>query len=210
MKRFFLAILFVTSALSASAQDFGYDSPEASQPVRPMEANLSAEHMKFRGEYVSGPLDRFCEKMVRKGFAYEVPEPDGASLIGTFAGYPECHLIVSTNNNKVNKVAVHFPRRHVWSELANDYYSLKEMLIKKYGEPKDTLEEFISHEPKDDYTKLMKVKQHLCTFYVKFELPGGEITLSMSKASRYNPCVILTYEDAINSRKEETKAYEDL
>ncbi|MBQ9469587.1 MAG: hypothetical protein IJU72_01395 [Bacteroidales bacterium] len=210
MKRIALSISLITLSLSAFSQDYAGASAESAQPVRPMEANLGAEHMKFRGEYVSGPLDLFCEKMARKGFAYEVPEPNGASLIGTFAGYPECHLIVSTNNHKVNKVEVHFPRRHVWSELAYDYYSLKEMLIKKYGEPKDTLEEFISHEPKDDYTKLMKVKQHLCTFYVKFELPGGEITLSLSKASRYNPCVILTYEDAINSRKEETKAYEDL
>ena len=173
------------------------------------------EHMLFKGEQINGTLEYFSQKLERTGFSFLIPEPSGATFYGKFAGYQDCYVLVETNNNIVYRVSVAFPRRHVWDDVSADFEYLKEMLIKKYGTPADSLIDFRTHEPRDNYSKLMKVKNNLCDYYIKFEMPRGTITLSIgsmepSPVRRYNPCVVLAYEDKLNAQKEVTKAYDDL
>lgn len=220
MKKLLITILAALSATTIFAQE--YDdmpitpaSPDTARKVAPLEADIRAEHMLFRGEQINGSLEFFTQKMERKGFKYLIPEPSGATFYGKFAGYQDCYVLVETNNNIVYRVSVAFPRRHVWDDLSSDFEYLKEMLVKKYGTPADSLIDFKTHEPRDNYSKLMKVKNNLCDYYIKFEMPRGTITLSIgsmepSPVRRYNPCVVLAYEDKINARKEVTKAYDDL
>ena len=222
MKKLLITIVAAFSALNIYAQEYdeSVSSPPPTTdtvvaPVKPLEANIRAEHMLFRGEQITGSLDRFVEKMERRGFKYLIPEPTGATMYGRFAAIDDCHLVIETNNNIVYRASVVFPRRKVWREVHGDFEYLKEMLVKKYGEPADSVIDFKTHEPKDDYSKLMKVRQDLCEYYIQFDLPRGTIKLSIghiepSPVKRFLPCVVLAYEDKINAQKEVTKAYDDL
>lgn len=217
MKKLLITILTALSATTILAQD-NMSVPVSSDTARrvaPLEADIRAEHMLFKGEQINGTLEYFSQKLERKGFSFLIPEPSGATFYGKFAGYQDCYVLVETNNNIVYRVSVAFPRRHVWDDVSADFEYLKEMLIKKYGTPVDSLIDFRTHEPRDNYSKLMKVKNNLCDYYIKFEMPRGTITLSIgsmepSPVRRYNPCVVLAYEDKLNAQKEVTKAYDDL
>ena len=81
---------------------------------------------------------------IQAGFS-DLGIKDGTAVLqGDFAGFKGCIIGVSTlkTTNVVNTIAVIFPECDNWSKLENNYQTLKEMLIQKYGEPADCVEKF--------------------------------------------------------------------
>ena len=120
-------------------------------------AQTDAQHLKFKGVPIDGTLAAYVSKMKAAGFS-DLGIKDGTAVLqGDFAGFKGCIIGVSTlkTTNVVNTIGVIFPECDNWSKLENNYQTLKEMLIQKYGEPADCVEKFQSYsQPNDDGLRL--------------------------------------------------------
>ena len=170
-------------------------------------------HLKFKGVPIDGTLNEYVSKMKQKGFRYQGTEDGTALLEGDFAGYKKCVIGVSTLKQKdlVSKIAVIFPSCDTWGTLGNNYFSLKEMLTEKYGNPKEVVEEWQSYsQPDNDNEKMYNVKFDKCKYYTIFETTDGDIQLSISHNGVLSCFVVLVYFDRINSNVIRNEAMDDL
>ncbi len=173
----------------------------------------TSDHLTFKGVPIDGTLNEFVAKMKQAGFTLIGTEDGIAMLEGEFAGFKGCKLGVVTfkPKNFVSKVAVMFPDRDTWSSLSSDYFSLKEMLTVKYGEPAKESEKFdTSSTPRDDEDKMYAVKFDNCKYHSLFETDKGIIALSIEHQSVISCYNLLEYYDKINGDIIEEKALEDL
>lgn len=148
MKTFFLTITFALTTIFSIAQ--------------------TSEHLSFKGVQIDGKLDEYVSKMKQNGFTHLGTEKGIAILNGDFAGYKNCNVGVSTlsSNDLVYKISVLLPEQDKWSGLSSNYFELKQMLIEKYGNPKDVVEKFDGNsEPKDDKSKMYQVMFDRCKYY---------------------------------------------
>ncbi|MCX2679378.1 hypothetical protein OOZ15_05430 [Galbibacter sp. EGI 63066] len=173
----------------------------------------TSEHLTFKGVPIDGTLNEYVSKIKQSGFKHLGTEDKTAILNGDFAGYKDCYVGVSTLTQKdlVHKIAVIFPERETWSTLSGNYFELKELLTEKYGEPKNVVEKFDSYpEPRDDETKMYRVKFDNCKYYSVWQTDKGEIQLSIDHESVVRCFVRLGYFDKINGKIIKAKAIDDL
>lgn len=176
-------------------------------------AQTESPHLSFKGVPIDGTLNQYVQKMKQKGFDYLGTEDGIALLSGDFAAYKGCIVGVATLKQKdlVSKITVMFPNCETWSSLANNYYSLKEMLTEKYGKPADVTEKFQSYfEPSDDNSRMHEVRMDRCKYITTYETPKGKIQLYINHNSVMNCFVLLSYIDKINGDVIRAKAMEDL
>jgi len=193
MKTFFLTITFALTTIFSIAQ--------------------TSEHLSFKGVQIDGKLDEYVSKMKQNGFTHLGTEKGIAILNGDFAGYKNCNVGVSTlsSNDLVYKISVLLPEQDKWSGLSSNYFELKQMLIEKYGNPKDVVEKFDGNsEPKDDKSKMYQVMFDRCKYYSIWKTEKGEIQLSIDRSDASSCNVKLLYVDKINGDKIKAKAKDDL
>ena len=126
-------------------------------------AQTESPHLSFKGVPIDGTLNEYVQKMKRRDSTILGTEDRIAILLsGDFAAYRRrCTVGVSTLKQKdlVSKITVIFPDCKTWTALSNNYYTLKEMLTEKYGEPADVIEKFQGYsEPRDDNDRMHEVK----------------------------------------------------
>ena len=194
MKRNLFLLLFAIATLSTFAQ-------------------TTSEHLIFKGVPIDGTLTEFVSKLKQKGLTHIGTEDGTAILKGDFAAYKNCTVaaIALKQKNLVAKVGVMFPSLETWSSLSNNYFSLKEMLTKKYGEPAVCVEEFQNDFGKDnDNLKIHGVKMDKCKYVTGYATAKGNIELHI-KGDVMNGCyVTLIYFDKINGEIIEAEAMDDL
>ena len=176
-------------------------------------AQTESPHLTFKGVPIDGTLNEYVQKMKQKGFAHVKFEDGIAILTGDFAAYKGCVIGVATLKQKdlVSKVTVAFPDCETWSDLANNYFSLKGMLTEKYGDPADVVEEFQGLlKPRDDDDRMHNVKVDRCKYVTTFKTPKGDIQLSIGHNGVFSSFVILSYLDKINGELVRAEAMEDL
>jgi len=176
------------------------------------ENKANQEHLTFKGIAIDGKLNDFITKLKTNGFTLLGTEEGITMLQGDFASYKNCLVAVATLKQKdlVSKISVLFPEKENWSSLSNNYFSLKELLTEKYGEPSSVVEEFQSlYQPSDDNDKMHQVKMNRCKYFTSFETEKGDIELSINKYE-FNGCVILIYFDKINGETIRKEAIKDL
>lgn len=176
-------------------------------------AQTESPHLSFKGVPIDGTLNEYVQKMKQKGFDYIGTEDGIAILSGDFAAYKGCTVGVATLKQKdlVSKITVIFPSCESWASLANNYYSLKEMLTEKYGEPAEVTENFQGYsDPRDDNDRMYQVKMDRCKYITTFETPKGSIHLYIGHNNMLRCYVLLSYFDKINGDIIRAKAMEDL
>lgn len=194
MKKYFISLMVSLMSLTSYAQT---ESP----------------HMTFKGVPIDGTLNEYVQKMRQKGFDYLGTEDGIAILTGDFAAYKGCTIGVTTLKQKdlVSKITVIFPNCETWAALANNYFSLKEMLTEKYGKPADVVEEFQGYsEPRDDNSRMHEIKMDRCKYVTTFETPKGDIQLYIGHNSVMSCYVMLSYFDKINGDVIRANAMDDL
>ena len=194
MKKLFIILFATLIALASSAQ-------------------TASPHLSFKGVPIDGTLNEYVQKMKQKGFDYLGTEDGIAILSGDFAAYKGCTVGVATLKQKdlVSRITVIFPNCETWTALSNNYYSLKEMLTEKYGEPADFIEKFQGYsEPRDDNDRMYEVMFDRCKYVTVFNTPKGSIQLSIDHNSVMSCYVILSYFDKTNGEIIRAKAMEDL
>lgn len=176
-------------------------------------AQTESSHLTFKGVPIDGTLNEYVQKMKQKGFDYCASEDGIALLKGEFAAYKDCTIGVVTLKQKdiVCKVSVIFPMCDTWAGLSNNYFTLKEMLTEKYGEPADVLEKFQGYsEPRDDNSRMHEVKMDRCKYITSFITSKGTIELSIDHNSLTSCYVMLSYYDKVNSDVVRAQAMDDL
>jgi len=193
MKKILISLFLVLTAILSFAQ------------------NQSSQHLSFKGVPIDGTLNEYVTKMKQNGFTLLGTEDGVAMLTGDFAAYKGCIVGVATLKGKdlVSKITVLFPECDTWSHLANNYFSLKEMLTEKYGEPSENVEKFQNSYVNDDNQRMYEVKLDRCTYYTTYKIGKGDIQLSISH-SDISCFVMLAYFDKINSDIIKQKAMDDL
>lgn len=160
-------------------------------------------HMKFMGIPMEGTVEQFVSKLKAKGMVY-MGTNDGVTLLqGEFAATKSCVIGVTKmeDANKVNMVAVIFPSKETWGSLSEQYYTLKDMLTEKYGEPEST--EQFKRDNLSDFMKFHGIYDDEATFISEYTCDNGYIQLSMKKMDTLKCSVFLRYID--NSNAEETR-----
>lgn len=176
-----------------------------------------SEHLTFKGVPIDGTLNEYIAKMKQAKFTL-IETKDGVALLsGEFAGYQDCIIGVKTlkKYNLVHEIAVLFPTQNTWQRLEYDYYKLKSMLSKKYGQPNDCSEKFVNTpiycNINDDNDKMHELENNHCKYYSIFNVEKGSISLSIENDGAFIGCrVKLWYSDKLNSEAFEEAAIDDL
>ena len=148
-----LVIIFFTSLISFAQTQMKSDT---------------TDHLTFKGVPINGTLNEYVSKMKKKGFVHIGTKDGIAMLKGDFAAYKNCIVGVATLKqvDLVSKITVIFPEQDTWSGLSSNYFSLKDLLTEKYGDPHESVEEFQSDiQPRDDNDKMYEVGFDRCKYY---------------------------------------------
>jgi hypothetical protein len=169
-------------------------------------------HLLFKGVPIDGTLKEYVTKMKQAGFILQSMGDGLAILKGDFAGYKDINIGVSTLKQKdlVHKVVVLFPELDSWSSLSGNYFTLKELLTEKYGEPSMNSEKFKGSLLEGDTFKMYKVQSGDCEYYSVFETDNGTIQLSIGSQDNSHCFVTLAYFDKTNQDEVKAKALGDL
>lgn len=177
--------------------------------TQPQENKKSNAHLTFKGVPIDGTLSEFVEKMKSKGFTHISTEDEVATLKGDFALFKNCIVEVSTYKqiDLVSRIYVIFPENDNCSDASYDYFSLKKMLIEKYGNPAVVVEENQDDESNNIIEAFINVMR--CEYYTTFKTEKGIIQLSIEQ-DKSDYYVLLSYCDKINGEIVKAKAKEDL
>ncbi|MDR2653420.1 MAG: hypothetical protein LBC68_14130 [Prevotellaceae bacterium] len=194
MKKIIISVIVALTTMISFAQD------------------QSSQHLSFKGVPIDGTLNEYVVKMKQSGFTMLGIKDGVATLKGDFAAYKGCIVGISTLKGKdlVNKIIVAFPECDTWSQLASNYFSLKEMLTQKYGKPSESVEKFQSSYIDDDNDRMYAVKSNRCTYYTTYKTEKGDIQLSISHGEVLSCFVLLAYCDKINGDIVRQQAMDDL
>lgn len=177
-------------------------------------ASIGTDHLTFKGVPIDGTLKEYIAAMKKAGFNYKGTTDDGSAiLVGDFAGYKNCSIIVSTLNNcdVVNRITVVFSDRNTWASLIDDFEKLKSMLTQKYGKPKQKIEQFTSYTGDSSGLKMIALRNEELEWFTKYSTELGDVVLSLKEGTEYKTgAVKLTYYDKINSSKVQNAAMGDL
>lgn len=179
-------------------------------------AQEKSGHLLFKGVPIDGTVSSFVQKMKQKGFAIKANDGQTAIMKGAFAGYKNCEVYIfrTTEKDLVFRVGVGFEPDKSWELLSLKYFSLKQMLTKKYGKPSYCVEKFdASYQPDDDMMKMFYTEQDKCKYGTDFETDEGTITLRIIHTKvefEHFCCVMLVYNDKKNNVAEMESASDDL
>ena len=171
----------------------------------------AGKHLSFKGIEITGSKDEMVAALSKKGFRYEEENKGVPLLIGNFAGYKdvEVNIIPSLSSDEVVAIRAEFPVKMSWVNLENDYSTLKQLLVKKYGKPAEVVEEFRDGPHDESSKKLMSLIRNNCTWKSVFEMAEGRITLYMKHQGPIC-CVCLLYEDNAGSKDAEKAVLKEI
>ena len=173
--------------------------------------SAQTNHMKFKGIPIEGTLNSFVQKLKDKGYTF-IGQQDGMAILkGEFAATKGCTIGVArfSDRDQVNLFAVIFPEEETWTGITNYYYTLKDRLSKKYGEP-ECIEEFSDRDPSSDYLKFHAILNDECHYISDFPCENGMIRLTICKRDSNSASVFLLYIDKTNAIEFQQKVMDDL
>lgn len=157
MKRLFSALLLALSVWTAAAQD----------------------HLRFEGLPLMGRYDTFTRQLRKKHFHFTTKDHQEPFMEGKVLGVrADVVLLVTPKTYRVYMVVASYPQRETWAQLKNQYDSMKMKLFARYGEPQLSLEQFVNRQAEED--PLAALADGTCSFVSNWEVPGGEIALSIA------------------------------
>lgn len=185
MKKYFISIALLLSALSAYSQE------------------ETTKHLEFKGIPIDGNFKAFAQKLVGQGCRIISNDVDIIMLEGSFVS-KNCTIgVVATPVSKtVWKVATILPEHDSWRTIELEYDNLKAQYTAKYGEPLN-VSEFITESYLED-SKLLALQLGKCTWRSDWYVEAGYISIQMTE----DKCIVIHYEDLINSelKDEETQS----
>ena len=153
-------------------------------------AQPPVKHLMFEDIPIDGERREFIGKLIQKKYEY-IPTDDKPTLEGVHMGF-KCYVTLPRcpANDNITGVKVDIPSSSIWSELSANYFFIKDSLIKKYGQPSECTEKFLTDSSSiDDWGKI-KNAQYNATFSSEI----GTIILYIDGS-----WISLEYSDKVNS-----------
>lgn len=197
MKRLLIAILLTLPLLAAPAQA----------------QTTEEQHLEFMGIPIDGTLNAFARKLQAKGMKIIDRENGTISLSGNFAGDNDCSIfLLGTSKNEIWRAAVASSTHYSWSSLADRYFTLKNMLAQKYGDPISVEEFQVLYTPNSDSDKWHCVIMDQCNYAATYITENGQIDLSIINYGILagGAAVMLKYTDQANSQNKLDSIMDDL
>lgn len=172
---------------------------------------LAQEHLSFKGVPIEGSMTEFCQKLKAKGFTSIGRENNITLFSGDFTGRKATVGVTATDDGKnVFAVVVLFDSSGEWNTLVSTYDYYKDLYIRKYGEP--TVSRENNPARSDSNIALMaEVYQGTVVYGSAWEVTGGDIQLSIEKASGINEgMVMIRYRDSQNVEAKIQNDLEDI
>ena len=157
------------------------------------------KHLQFMGVEIDGKLEDFVNELKKKGFEFSSGDEASAILTGKFAGFDARICVYSTSEtNIVHTVVVAYYNSNSvgWDFLEMQYMGLKNLLIKKYGNPLVEKEEFSDPYVDGARQKLYELNNGRCKYESIFSVDDevGVISINIMKGDGlFNPYVALCY-----------------
>lgn len=174
---------------------------------------VAQDHLLFKGIPIAGSMTGFCQKLSDKGFVKLDGEGNTTLFMGDFTGREATVGVTSDDDGKnVRSVVVSFESSKEWNVLVDTYNYYKKLYVRKYGQPKESVEINRQVESGRSNAGLM-AELHLgrVTWSSLWEVAGGEIEMSIEKASGfYKGLVVLRYRDAQNEEARILKHLEEI
>lgn len=151
--------------------------------------SIDENHIKFKGVPINGTISEVRAKIINAGF-----EPDGEPLVGRFAGM-EVKAYVGGNDEMdiAYSVIVVSEQETSWTSLKNRYLNVRDLYIRKYGDPINESQCFLDPYYEGDGDELEATEKTKCLYASKFSVPGGVVSINI-----INRSVFLVFEDTIN------------
>ena len=148
-------------------------------------------HITFKGVPLNGSIEKVRAKIMNAGF-----DNDGESLTGQFAGL-KVKIYVGGNEelNHVYSVIVVSEQERSWESLKSKYLNVRELYMRKYGNPTTDSRTFCDPYYEGDGDELEATENQKCLYSSKFTVPGGEVSIFI-----INRSVMFNFEDAINKK----------
>jgi len=136
-----------------------------------------SEHIKFMGIPMDGSFDDFRDKIIAKGFRFEMINDNNLTILsGYFANHRADVLLQPNRDDEIYRVQLIFSDGGQyftsWKDISRLYFELKELLISKYGEPDECKEKFKGARPSTDRGKIIAVAQDRCNYSCAWKLYG--------------------------------------
>lgn len=168
-------------------------------------------HMKFMGISMNQPVNSFVKELKKKGLIKIESTKSMILLKGTFASINNCYIGVKRGDdegetNKRISVIVLFPGTDNWETLSSLYFSYKQMLTIKHGEPDESQEEFdCSEQPTTNSDCMHQLRMRRCKYKSNFNKDYGTINLFIDLDTDNNGAIMIGYID----RDEKTKSIQE-
>lgn len=156
---------------------------------------LKTDHLPFMGKEITGNENEMREYLKGKGFK-DVKNKDGKQVLkGKFATM-DATINFGIYEGNLYTVAVTFENKSSWKKLEEDFNTLRDNLIKKYGKPKERIEQFSFPYRRGDGYEIKAVHYSKCLYKVLWELREGYVMLMISPSEKeYLAHIALIYTD---------------
>lgn len=166
-----------------------------------MLADLAAyaqKHLVFtKGVEIKGTKTEMVAALAKKGFKYEETNDGVPLMIGKFEGFSdsEVNIVSKAGTDFVCAIRAELPARISWVKLENDYSEMKARMKKRFGEPRECVEEF-KDSPDGTHAKLVSLINNRCNYRTVYACDEGTVTLSLK---HFGPIcfVCVLFEDAL-------------
>lgn len=162
--------------------------------------SIAQEHLTFKGIPIKGSMTSFCQKLKSKGLKQVATDKNATWFVGDFTGRNATIGVGATDDGKnVHTVLAIFDPSEEWNTLTNIYDYYKELYTRKYGEPKESVENNPANGD-SNISKMAEVDQGTVTWASVWEVTGGTIELFIEKSAEgiYKGEVVIRYRDKQN------------
>lgn len=169
------------------------------------------DHLTFKGIPIEGSMTTFCQKLKSKGFTQMGKDKNITLFTGDFTGRQATIGVGASDDGKnVFSVVVLFDPSGEWNNLVSTYDYYKDLYTRKYGDPAISKENNPSRS--DSNTAFMaEVHQGTVIYGSAWNVPGGDIQLSIEKSSGIYECmVMIRYRDSQNVEAKIQNDLEDI
>ncbi len=208
MKNILIVIILLFFSLDTRAQVDSVAPPKTDTSLHQKFSKLIKEgHFTFKGIPIDGALNPFVTQLKKQGFSVVSVTSSDAILKGKFTDQ-DVHILVQASYNKVYGVTVSYEKKDTWNAVKAEYERMKLMLVGKYGDPMEVIEEFESPYREGSGSELLALRKDKCTYMAQYASESGNGMIRLKISS--DASIAIHYVDTMNYIFVSEKAADDL
>lgn len=180
---------------------------------------LFSRHLAIKGVEINGTLKEFKNKLIQKGCKLVYEDKEKALLSGNIGNINGWAIFAKSSGNLMYQVSASLECGEKWMNVYSKYQEIKDILIRKYGEPIACEERFDEPElwDSDDNSRAQGLSLDKCHYScIWMDQLIGSIVLDiryiepiLERSYLEKPHCVLNYVDIMNQVKVSAAAEEE-